>query len=164
MDSNDNSVSSLLTVLLQDQEYLDDHKNFLEQCYGTELPVQGKDEQNTDGHFKQSEMLRRVAQLSNLPRLIHMKTTAETVNAVEALILAGEVDESSCCALIDREEGVRSLEQSLKHRQGFEETEAKFWVNRGSEERATNDDEKEYDQSGHCGMILTEHLPRFREW
>ena len=61
-------------------------------------------------------MLRHVARMAKLPRLVHMPTTAETVNAVEALITAGEVDATNCCAILERQEGVEALEYILRQK------------------------------------------------
>ena len=67
-------------------------------------------------HRKNAEMLRQVVKLAKLPRLVHMPTTAETVNAVEALITAGEVDATNCCAILERQEGVAALEYILQQK------------------------------------------------
>ena len=123
---------SLLSVLLEDRAYMEeewsDHKDFLEQF-------------NKDNAAKQeqSEMLRKVAKMAKLPRLVHMKTTAETVNAVDALIMAGEVDASNCCALIDREEGVRTLEQTLKQKKDFVQNKEKVWMRRSEKEKSEDE-------------------------
>jgi hypothetical protein len=78
------------------------------------------------------EMLRKVVRLAKLPRLVHMETTAKTVNAVEALITVGEVDASSCCALLDRHEGVVVLEETLQHRSEFVQSQKYQWQRKGS--------------------------------
>lgn len=62
---------------------------------------------------KNSEMQRHVVQMLRLPRLVHMPTTAETVNAVEALINSGKVTATNCCAIMERQEGVMALESVL---------------------------------------------------
>ena len=95
-----------------------------------------------------SEMLRMVTRLARLPRLVHMETTAETVNAVEALIAAGEVDASSCCALLDRQEGVAVLESSLQHRPGFVQFKRYQWQRKlDTSDSTTNDAGKSADDS-----------------
>jgi len=86
---------------------------------------------------KNSEMLRTVTKLARLPRLVHMRTTAETVNAIEAMIIAGEVDASSCCVLIDRQEMVASLEESLASLPGFVRQRRHSWTRQTSNEDAT---------------------------
>lgn len=58
------------------------------------------------------DTLRRLAKLSRLPRLVYYGKTAETVNAMQALIHAGEVD-GDCCALLDKREGTLSLTDIL---------------------------------------------------
>jgi hypothetical protein len=73
------------------------------------------------------DMLRLVARLARLPRLVHMETTAQTVNAVEAMLAAGEVDASNCCALLDRHEGVAVLEATMQHRSGFVQSHRFQW-------------------------------------
>lgn len=124
--------NSFLNVLFQDAD-ADEHGDFLKsQLFSA--GIQGKLDDNDTKESKdegsvppKNEMLRRVARLCRLPRLVHMETTAETVNAVEALIAAGEVDASSCCALLDREEGVAVLEATLQHRSGLVESKRYQW-------------------------------------
>lgn len=107
-ENDDDTKNSLLRVLLDDPSLIDDdaweYKEFLEEF----------DEQNQKA--SKSKMLQEVTKMAKLPRLLHMKTSAETVNAAEALIMAGEVDASNCCALIDRQESVSVLENVLKER------------------------------------------------
>jgi hypothetical protein len=67
-------------------------------------------------HREDAEMLRHVAKMAHMPRLVHMPTTAETVNAVEALITAGEVDATNCCAILERQGGVTALEYILQQK------------------------------------------------
>jgi len=150
---------ALVNALLDDRKQVqedewDDHKEFLDQF--SKLPDNNHNEaedispndNNDDGTASsnaintkiasrhrddgggKSEMLRKVVRMSKLPRLIHMKTTAETVNAVDALIMAGEVDASNCCALIDREEGVTTLERTLKQMEDFVQNKEKVWTRR----------------------------------
>ncbi len=57
--------------------------------------------------------LQDVSRLARLPRLIYYGKTAETVNAVQALVDAGGVDAANCCALLDKEDGTRFLESNL---------------------------------------------------
>ena len=56
---------------------------------------------------------RQFVRLARLPRLVYYGATAETVNAVEALLNAGAVDVSSCCAIVDKDEGTRLLKNLL---------------------------------------------------
>ena len=88
-ENDDDTKNSLLRVLLDDPSLIDDdaseYKEFLEEF----------DEQNQKA--SKSKMLQEVTKMAKLPRLLHMKTSAETVNAAEALIMAGEVDASNCC-------------------------------------------------------------------
>jgi hypothetical protein len=72
--------------------------------------------QQQQPHDEDSEMLRHVAKMAHMPRLVHMPTTAETVNAVEALITAGEVDATNCCAILERHGGVAALEYILQQK------------------------------------------------
>lgn len=120
----------LLSALLEGGTFMEeewnDHKAFLEQVSGKESSTQ----------HERSEMLRKVAKMAKLPRLVHMKTTAETVNAVDALIMAGEVDAANCCALIDREEGVTTLEEALKLKKDFVQNKEKVWMRRSEDENA----------------------------
>ena len=83
-------------------------------------------------HTDESDMLRHVAKMARLPRLVHMPTTAETVNAVEALITAGEVDATNCCAILERQEGVSALEYVLQRKSDLvrDEEKANMWINR----------------------------------
>mmetsp|Transcript_25770 Transcript_25770/g.45442 ORF Transcript_25770/g.45442 Transcript_25770/m.45442 type:complete len:237 (+) Transcript_25770:67-777(+) len=102
---------------------------------------------------EQKEILRSVAKMASLPRLVHMQTTAETVNAVEALVMAGEVDATNCCALIDRKEGVQALERTLKRETRFvqESNQSHQWslyesilpktTNGGSQENDSGEDD-----------------------
>lgn len=80
----------------------------------------------------ESDMLQHVAKMARLPRLVHMPTTAETVNAVEALITAGEVDATNCCAILERQEGVRALEYVLQRKSDLvrDDEKANTWINR----------------------------------
>jgi hypothetical protein len=84
---------------------------------GTEAPTEQQQQQHrqneTHDRTNSSDMLRQVTKMAKLPRLVHMPTTAETVNAVEALITAGEVDAANCCAILERQEGIGALEYIL---------------------------------------------------
>lgn len=56
-------------------------------------------------------------EVERLPRLVYCTTTAETANAVQALVRPrlgrrGLVDASRCCALLDRAESVDALEDA----------------------------------------------------
>jgi hypothetical protein len=149
---------SFLSVLLQDEEFIQSHIRdweedalFLQGMIGSTNDTKATEEQHekisstTDTRTTEAgdsgigtsnddqdetielfeeeeerkEILRSVAKMASLPRLVHMRTTAETVNAVEALVMAGEVDASNCCALIDRQEGVQALERTLRRETGF---------------------------------------------
>ena len=65
------------------------------------------------GKLPNAHSLQDVSRLTRLPRLIFYGKTAETVNAVQALVDAGGVDAANCCALLDKEDGTRFLESSL---------------------------------------------------
>ena len=166
--------SSLVKALLGDpivqEEDWDDHRDFLEQfsnqnttkdkskSKSTDNDESGDSSKETSKSSKdkdkdknsKSAMLRKVARMSKLPRLIHMKTTAETVNAFDALIMAGEVDAGNCCALIDREEGVTSLEQTLKQKDDFIQDEDKVWM-RKSVKKRLEEKQKENDTNSRVG-------------
>jgi len=66
-----------------------------------------------DGQSPNAHTLQDISRLTRLPRLIYHGKTAETVNAVQALVDAGGVDAASCCALLDKEDGTRFLESNL---------------------------------------------------
>lgn len=108
-----------------------------------------KEKRNDD-----SEMLRRVTKLSKLPRLVHMPTTAETVNAVEALIQAGEVDATNCCAILERQEGLAALEYTLRRKSDLVQSTEKrhWWISKHGDKLDTiygdddEDDDKEKSQ------------------
>ena len=65
------------------------------------------------GQSANAHSLQDISRLTGLPRLIYYGKTAETVNAVQALVDAGGVDAANCCALLDKEDGTRFLESSL---------------------------------------------------
>jgi hypothetical protein len=133
------SIFSLMSVLLEDpkfvQEELEDHGTFLE---GVFKPKQSE-----------HEMLRTVAKMSKLPRLVHMDTTAATVNAVEALIAAGEVQAGGCCALMDRLEGVQALERTLRQKSQFVESQRHQW---------TTQPDKEFDELSGLQIICSSSI------
>ena len=66
------------------------------------------------------------------------------------LIAAGEVDASSCCALLDRQEGVAVLEASLKRRSGFVQSKKYQW------ERKNGKSQREaiYSAQKECGKAI----------
>ena len=70
------------------------------------------DERTEKGQSRR-ETLGQVTKLSNLPRLVYYERTAETVNAVQALVNVGEVDAANCCALLDKQEGTLILKGIL---------------------------------------------------
>ena len=87
--------------------------------YDTPKTPEGNESQDRRQQQQQPqdvEMLRHVAKMAHMPRLVHMPTTAETVNAVEALITAGEVDATNCCAILERQGGVAALEYILQQK------------------------------------------------
>jgi len=85
-----------------------------------DMKESSKVDENKDVHYHHdSDMLRHVASMAHMPRLVHMPTTAETVNAVEALITAGEVDATYCCAILERQSGVAALEYILEQKSGL---------------------------------------------
>ena len=140
---------SFLSILLQDEQFIQSHIRDWEEdamfLHGmmdatkkkTSSKKSDSDVKSTakksDGvrilQEERKEMLRSVAKMASLPRLVHMRTTAETVNAVEALVMAGEVNASNCCALIDRQEGVQALERTLRRETRFvqESNQAHQW-------------------------------------
>lgn len=123
---------SFLSVLLQDEMFVQTHIRDWEENalflhdmmsstrHGEAHTVVSSDEEDETPHEEERrEMLQTVAKMAHRPRLVHMRNTAETVNAVEALVMAGEVNASNCCALIDRQEGVQALERTLKRETRF---------------------------------------------
>lgn len=135
---------SFLSVLLHDEEFIRSHIRDWEEnalflhgmmistqnetgSKSTDIVEMANDDENNDKKnekiiFEQEDqknILRSITKMASLPRLVHMRTTAETVNAVEALVMAGEVNASNCCALIDRKEGVQALERTLRRETKF---------------------------------------------
>jgi hypothetical protein len=142
--SSSSPPRSFLAVLLDDPKYLaeelDEHGAFLSNSFFATTPTTAviKDQQrefasasrtttSTTTTANAKDMLRMVVRLAKLPRLVHMETTAKTVNAVEALVTVGEVDASRCCALLDRHEGVVVLEETLRHRSEFVQSQKYQW-------------------------------------
>ena len=113
-------------------------------------------------HTGESDMLRHVARMARLPRLVHMPTTAETVNAVEALITAGEVDATNCCAILERQEGVIALEYVLQRKSDLvrDEEKANTWINRSlhcdGHGTGSTDDHKTRNSDGDLDNELSE--------
>jgi hypothetical protein len=88
---------------------------------------------------RKSEMLRQVVKMAKLPRLVHMPTTAETVNAVEALITAGEVDMTQCCAILEKQEGVAALEYIIQQKSDMVRGERhQEWIQEGRDNTNEN--------------------------
>lgn len=138
------SSTSLMSILMDDQ---DQHGIFLEDYYSHlegEINDRREEEGSSSGNCKH-EMLRTVTRMSKLPRLVHMETTAATVNAVEALISAREISEeggSKCCALIDRQDGVQALERTLHQTPNLIERHRYQW-----DTRTTTIDEEDMEVS-----------------
>ena len=86
--------------------------------------VHSEDSSSSDDKVKQtngrSSKKFSASTLSRMPRLIYYETTAETVNAVQALVTAGEAEAGNCCALIDKQEGVHFLESVLRRKPGLQ--------------------------------------------
>lgn len=76
--------------------------------------------------------LRRLAKLSQLPRLIYYDKTAETVNAVQALVSAGAVEAANCCALLDKRDGTLTLESILKNQSELVQEDKRNWIRKES--------------------------------
>jgi hypothetical protein len=125
----------------------------------------------------EKETLRKITKLSRLPRLIYYGTTAETVNAVEALVNAGEVEAGFCCALVDKEEGVDFLESVLNRKSDMVKRGAYEWGQKetvSSTEQAPEEDVTESSQSEEspmhglsivCSSIIYDDLFRsVRHW
>jgi hypothetical protein len=109
-------TKSLMQVLLDEQviSNLNDQENKNDQ----------KNDQKNENEEVQSkeESLRRIPSakaLSRMPRLVYYETTMETVNAVQALVNAGEVEAANCCALLDKNEGMRFLDSVLNRKVGL---------------------------------------------
>jgi hypothetical protein len=140
-DEDSSHDNSLMNVLLRDPTFLEqvwDDREIL-----NEYVLSGNPEDKRD--TKKGDMLRRVARMARLPRLVHMQTTAETVNAVEALVTAGEVDAMDCCALMDRHEGVSALESILERKSKLVQSEEHKhkWIMEGLQDVSSEDDEVE---------------------
>jgi len=144
---------SFLHTLLRDKEFVDqwwdENATFLEEVDATiEADYQS---QEKDDAKRKEELLNIMTSSKQLPTLIHMRTTAETVNAVEALVMAGEVDARNCCALIDRHDGVQALERTLKRETQYvrEEGNSHLWSradkNFLNKDDNGNDDEESED-------------------
>jgi hypothetical protein len=73
------------------------------------------------------DTLRRITKLSRLPRLLYYGKTAETVNAVQALMNAGEVNAANCCALLDKQEGAHVLKEILNEQSNLVEEGKMDW-------------------------------------
>jgi hypothetical protein len=89
------------------------------------------------------DTLRQITKLSNLPRLVYYERTAETVNAVQALVTVGEVDAVNCCALLDKQEGTLILKGILNEQPTLVQEKGKMkW------RRKQADHDKKSDESG----------------
>ena len=113
-DSNDSNANGKLHSLMQ--ILLD------EQIVDTKDTTQENGEEKNENEISQGETLRRIPSaraLSRMPRLVYYETTMETVNAVQALVNAGEVDAANCCALLDKHEGMHFLESVLNRKVGL---------------------------------------------
>lgn len=85
------------------------------------------------------ETLRQITKLSRLPRLVYYGKTAETVNAVQALVDVGEVDATNCCALLDKQEGTLTLKGMLNERSDLVQEKGELHWRRQKEEVPGND-------------------------
>ena len=156
IEESDNKILKLM-----EEDEWEDHGVFLQEQFWTGDQGVKKDIKPNDKDVPSPppprDMLRLVARLSRLPRLVHMETTAETVNAVEAMLAAGEIDASSCCALLDRHEGVVLLESAMKQQSGFVQSQKFQWQRQSTvepieekvkkEETVNSDDEDEFSSS-----------------
>jgi len=103
--NTEDTYESLLQVLV-DEQYMD---------YASQGVISGNDEK-TEAKSRDKAMrqrLRQIIKLSRLPRIVYYGNTAETVNAVQALVNAGEVEVANCCAILDKEEGMSFLTMVL---------------------------------------------------
>lgn len=147
-------VRSLSHVLVDDDE--------------TELVYWGSDYGGTveSRQLTKQAALRRLTNVSHLPRLVYYDKTAETVNAVQALINAGEVDAANCCALLDKREGTLTLKGFLNKKSELIQDDKMSW------RRKTASLENEVDDSSRgnglhiiCSSTIYDDLfRRVRQW
>jgi hypothetical protein len=71
-------------------------------------------EKRTKREKKAKRQLRQITKLSRLPRIVYYGNTAETVNAVQALVNARVAEVANCCAILDKEEGMTFLTKVLQ--------------------------------------------------
>ena len=98
-----------LSELPVGEEAISSQDNDSERKFRSLLGILNADNQKSPN----AHSLQDVSRLTRLPRLIYYGKTAETVNAVQALVDAGGVDAANCCALLDKEDGTRFLESNL---------------------------------------------------
>ena len=137
-------TQSLMQVLLDEQIL----KNSTIDEHGSSDPSSESNKDNDSSQHHQekdvtteNEPLRRTLSanaLSCMPRLVYYETTMETVNAVQALVNAGEVDAANCCALLDKDEGMRFLDSVLNRKLGLIERRQKEQIKRDYEEELVN--------------------------
>ena len=96
------------------------------------------------------DTLRRLARLSKLPRLVYYGKTAETVNAMQALIHAGEVD-GDCCALLDKREGTLSLTNILNEQSDLIQESVMKWRRK---KEPTVENEADTSSKQHKGLHI----------
>jgi hypothetical protein len=106
-------LRSLMQVLLDEQILVD---NADTKFNGDDGAVDELDISNGGAALRRIPSARA---LSRMPRLVYYETTMETVNAVQALVNAGEVDAANCCALLDKHEGMHFLNSVLNRKVGL---------------------------------------------
>ena len=79
----------------------------------------GEDKKTSKTKPKNNDRKRQIVRLARLPRLVYYGSTAETVNAVEALLHAGAIKVTNCCAILDKDEGIRLLKSVLDKETGL---------------------------------------------
>ena len=178
----EHNFASVMSQMIQDSKYSSDeeewtdHGDFVHNLYSSNHPYaspsRGNSIQKENGSEPKNKMVvkdetvRAMARFSKLPRLIHMTTTAQTVNAVEAMIVTGALRTSHVCALVDREEGVAILERTLERKSGYkrhQETRHK-WV-RQSEQTSHRQKSNETGLEIICSSsIHDDALRQVRKW
>jgi hypothetical protein len=116
---------SLLQILMEDSFFLDTSSVFPPTTTLVRTPSKtmtatpvvaaiSVEETKASLQKAKEERKRHAMKLARLPRLVYYGTTAETVNAVEALLNAGAADIANCCALLDKEEGMHLLTRMIQ--------------------------------------------------
>ena len=112
-------TQSLMQILLDEQGVTNSAEGvFVDSSGGSS----GGTSTSTTTSDDNDDSVRRISSakaLSRMPRLVYYETTMETVNAVQALVNAGEVDAANCCALLDKNEGMHFLDSVLNRKVGL---------------------------------------------